>query len=145
VFFPEFLYQLSAKDQQVTWLDPVTDIISATINQTTIDLIFTVPDGRALILKALQIFAIPGAGQTTSVRQLHVNRRAPDTSEIRLVRSDVVLGAGVAGNEDWQGEILLMPGWRLFGRAVFNALVNANTVNLSLAGILIPIANIQRI
>lgn len=144
MFFPEYLYQLSPRDQQVTWLDPVVRRVTTTGTAISLSALFTVPNDRAMILQSVVGLATPTAGETTAETRLFV--RSVDTAiEVRL-KGDASGGPALT-NEwiDWQGSILLPPSHVVGAGAVFSAAVASKTVQLELCGILIPVANIQRV
>jgi hypothetical protein len=146
VFFPEFLYQLSARDQQVTWLDPLIQDQATTALLADISVDITVPDARILVLKNLTSQALPGAAQNVSTfHLLSLVPPTPGTNSIELTLIRNALAVGVNSILTWTGDVLVPPGWRVRARAVFNAAAAANTVGLDVVGILIPVGNIQRL
>lgn len=143
MFFPELLYQLSARDQQVTWLDPLLLSLDASSAAVDVFAVRAVPQGSALVLQALSVFADPGAGQNIVDQQLRIQ----DESGVSIVlkRDAAAAAANINRSIDWQGSILVPPNWLVVGFASFNAGVAANAVELNLVGVLIPIGNIQRV
>lgn len=143
-FYPELLYQLSARDQQVTWLDPILDAAStaaAAVNPTAS---FLVPEGRCLVLQAAVVKGSPGAGQNITRMFLSIQTLV-GTASRDLKFDDTDRAADFRVALDWQGSILIPPGWRLHGSVQFNAGVQVNTTELNTYGLLIPIGNIQRV
>lgn len=143
MFFPEALYLLSQRDQQVTWLDPVFAGVQQSDLLTTVSTFYDVPDGRALILQNAHLHATPGAAQNRTGMQISVFRADVVAANVHL-RRDFAAAAGV-GVLHWVGSIIITPGWRLMGRGSFDAAANANIVDLKVAGLLIPIGNVQRV
>jgi len=146
VFVPEHLYQLTARDQRLTWLDPVLVFEKLTGTLLTIDLTFTVPDGRLLGLQHVFLNVLPAAA--TVAQQKVVELLPPGTTQLPkpcLIRSDVNSGSGVSGQFNWQGEILVPSLWRVHAQAIFNAATGNNSLELSLVGALMPIGNVQRV
>lgn len=146
MFFPESLYLLSARDQQVTWLDPVLfrsflSTAAAGVNTPN----FTVPDGRTLILTSASCFASPTGGQVATFGDFRA--QGPDLVDISIAQEqpNPALGAGVPLILNWSGQIIVPPRWNVYFRGSFNAGVAANSVAQHLFGILIPVANVQRI
>lgn len=143
MFFPEFLYKLSARDEQVTWLDPVTRRLSITNAAIFCGVDLLLPEGRALVLTQAICQTDPGAGQ--NVVSMRIYLQGPDQITHDLVKSNTALAANLNGNLDWQGEVIVLPGWRLGLEGEFNAAVAANVTSGSFMGLSIPIGNIQRV
>ena len=144
MFFPEVLYRLSKRDEQVTWLDPVASRISATLAGINPVAIYTVPNDRVLVLTAACIEATPGVGQNILLKVLHT--RPPTGGTNVTFRSDYVAGGvGVQQGMDWDGEIAVPPSWTVNGNVLFNAGAVASTATLMMHGLLIPVGNIQRL
>jgi hypothetical protein len=147
VLFPEFLFQLSARDQQVTWLDPlITDqVVSAAL--TTVDALIRVPDGRCLILTTAVTSVDPGAGQNFTAITLALLAPGPvATANVVEIAENRTPGAADANFAlAWSGAVLVPPGWAVLARNVFNSGVAANVTRLNITGMLIPVGNIQRV
>lgn len=144
MFFPEFLYQLSPRDQQVTWLDPVITRVAVAVASINPIAVFTVPADRCLILQTASMEATPGLGQ--NVAQQFLFTRSQGGGQNFTFRSDVTPGAAnTTLTLDWSGSILVPANWTVQGSGVFNAGAVANGVVLMLHGILIPVSNIQRL
>lgn len=144
MFFPEALFLLSARDQQVTWIDPVITRIDLTLAALSVNVVFTVPLGRVLILQHCESNADPGAAQNVVLQQIHVQHPS-GAPQARLKRNDVPGAADATMHLDWQGSILVPERWEVRSVADFNALVAANSTQLTVIGALIPIGNIQRL
>lgn len=144
MFFPEFLYRLSSRDQQVTWLDPRFDSLTASAAGLTVEVDFTVPSDRPLILTSANIVATPGAGQAV-IAMLLRSLAQGDSSPVNLAAREIEVAVAGSRFLNWTGEVILPPAWSLRARASFSAAVNPNDVELHLAGILIPVGNIQRV
>jgi hypothetical protein len=143
VIFPEYLYKLSSRDQQVTWLDPRFDALSVAAAAASVQSTLRVPDGRVLVLSAAVVDAIAGAAQTLD--RIVLFCEPPDPSTISFRISGGIFAASVEQFVTWTGQLVIPPNWKVAATARFNAGVAANTVALSLAGILIPVGNIQRV
>jgi hypothetical protein len=145
VLFPESLFKLSARDQQVTWLDPVILLFTTTLAAVTVNSTFDVPDGRCLILFSGHCLAIPGAAQ--SVTRTRIVIRNPSQNYIDLDSANInpPLAANAWGNAKFHGQLMMPDGWQLRAEAEFSAGAAANRVDLSVVGLLIPIGNIQRV
>lgn len=143
--FPELLYQLSARDQQVTWLDPRFDQQSTSLLAISVPTpVFQVPVDRVFVLCAAAVRADPGAGQ--NVDSLVIQILAPAGSAgFNLKQRTEVAAANINVDLDWTGEILLPPAWQIRGIGSFNAGAVANLVVHNFFGILIPVGNIQRV
>lgn len=145
MFFPEFLYQLSARDQQVTWLDPRIargDTLLAAAAVTAVAI--TVPTGLVLVLQNASLEADPGAAQ--NVTESFFELLTPDAATgVRITQDRTALAANVIGHLNWSGSILVPPNWQVRGAANFNAAAAANRVIADCIGILLPVGNIQRV
>jgi hypothetical protein len=145
VFFPEFLYQLSGRDQQVTWLDPSFSAVgnSALNVFVTVDAL-TVPSDRVLVLQSVVGMAEPGAGQ--NVTDIRLQLFAPGAQFAAVISRDPVdKAANIPAILNWSGSLIVPPLWRVLLAGSFNAGAVANAVTIWTAGILIPPANIQRV
>lgn len=142
MIFPESLYLLSPRDQEVTWLDPVA--ARGTLNQAATSVtisLFTVPQGRYLVLSQASAIAQPGAAQNVDQFQidyLHL------TDFYVIAIDNTAKAANIRASLNWNGQILIPPAATVRVVGSFNAAVAANTVGLWINGILIPAANIQR-
>jgi hypothetical protein len=147
MFFPEFLFQLSARDQQVTWLDPFAgDIVDTAAAVSVTSTGFTVPNARAFLLQSASAVANPGAAQAVTSIVVSVIRPDPDTTGARLSERDsAAAAANTSKTANWAGSILVPPGWRVIATANFDAGVAVNNLRLGIVGLFIPIGNIQRI
>jgi hypothetical protein len=143
VLFPEYLYQLSARDQQVTWLDPLITVVTQSTAGTAVTATYTVPNDRALILQAAVLVILAGAAQTSNEAYLGASRLA--TGAIFRFANSVYAAALQPDPLEFSGSLVIPAQWNVTGTAGFNAGVAANIVSLNIFGILIPIANIQRI
>jgi hypothetical protein len=146
MFFPEFLYRLSQRDQQVTWLDPVVSFQQDAQLAVNVSVTFTVPDARALVLQHASIVASPSGAQTSTLREIVLRVPGVGTTNSGFLKREETTGAG--GQDfflDWQGSAIIPPQWRIIANGTFVGVATANTVNLTVLGILIPIGNIQRV
>lgn len=145
MFFPEFLYQLSQRDSQVTWLDPVIERIQTTAAAATVEAQFTVPEARALILQSALVTGSPGAGQAVNAMTLSLippNQVGP----VRALKfNDTNNALNFVAAIDWQGSMILPPSWIVNANVGYDAAVAANTTTLHVFGILVPIGNVQRV
>jgi len=146
MFFPEALYLLSQRDQQVTWLDPVynaaaTGSAAASVSSPA----FTVPSSQAFVLQNVQGYADPGAGQNIALLEVYIGPPSPGTQFVRLVSDVLVKAADVNAAVHWSGSLIVPPAWRIIAEGTFNAGVQVNTVRLGVMGMFIPIGNIQRL
>jgi hypothetical protein len=148
MFFPESLYLLSQRDQQVSWLEPLAlrDTFAAGIAAANIQrLVYTVPIDRLLILQAFSFLATAGAAQTVNdVRIDIVPRLSAEIVRVWSADSRYMSTGGVAGG-NWTGSILVPPQYTLRANFLFNAGAAANFFDLGVHGLLIPVGNVQRI
>lgn len=143
MIFPEYLYQLSKRDLQVTWLDPALRSVVTSVAAANVTSDFTIDNGRILVLTHVHGFVIPGGGQNVTLLSLLIVD--PGGTLIRLVTDDTNQAADFRAESTWQGELIIPPGWTIRATADFNAALAANRVDLSLGGILIPVGNVQRL
>lgn len=146
MLFPEFLYQLNARDQQVTWLEPLFTQINpaAALQAAWSELVYQVPNDRVLVLTHVFASANPGGAQ--GVTDLAIFARVPLSSPAyRLLFFSETIVAGLTRATRWQGELLLPPGWQIAISATFDAAAVANAVSADVAGVLIPTGTIQRL
>lgn len=143
-FFPEALYLLSDRDQQVTWLDPVLFEANVSLAQLNVISAFIVPTGRLLLLQnAVGDFAA-GAAQTVSNAQIVV-RPVATPNPYTLIAVNYYGPAVQQRFINWSGSIVVPPGWQVQADGVFSAAAAANYVDLAISGLLIPIGNVQRV
>lgn len=152
MFFPESLYQLSARDLQVSWLDPVFFREESSVAAVSHEITYTVPQGRALLLQNLVADAAAGAAQTCS--DMQTMARPPTTNQQFYIAVNWYNGGGgfpvsaAAPQQravNWAGQLLVPELWRVSIQANFSAAANPNFCHLSVIGLLIPIANVQRV
>lgn len=146
MLFPEFLFQLSARDQQVTWLDPLLTLVSFSALTVTVAASFVVPDGKALILTSACGEALPDVTQlVTRIGLTTLPPTAPAGSGRLFAGANFSAGAGIQGTVNFSGAMIIPPQWTIRATGIFNSGVAANTTLLHLHGVLIPIGNIQRV
>lgn len=145
MFIPESLYLLSARDQQVTWLEPFASDFSSSLAATEVIVSSSmVPDGRCLILQSCVLAGDPGAAQ--AARQLQLRLVAPGGGVVFLAgKENTPDVADLNRWLNWSGSILVPQDWSIAGDVTFSAGAAANLAELSVVGVLIPIGNIQRI
>lgn len=144
MFPPELLYQLSARDQQVTWLDPIFDRGDVTTAAVSVAAtLHTVPDGRVLVVHSVHAEARPGAAQACT--ELAIVARAAGMPNRRLAASFFTVTANLPRSVDWSGSILLPPDGVIIAVGTFDAGVAGNNVLGDVMGVLIPVGNIQRV
>jgi hypothetical protein len=144
VFFPEFLYQLLGRDQQIDWLQVEiafkTTAAAAAFIETPI---YIVPPERHLILQLATVRVFAGAAQTST--RFEVLGRAPGgaAATARFLARDY---AAVQTRFDELACSIVVPNrWQIVASGFFNAGVAVNTLDLTLFGMLIPAGNISRI
>lgn len=143
--FPELLYQLSGRDQQVTWLDPVIVRVATSTAAAQVNATFTVNTGRAFVLTSAIAAAVPGAAQNITDLSL-VLQEPTGTTNVGLTGVEVTPAAGLAFQRlNFSGEVVLPPGWKVIAVGTYSAGVAANQTILTLTGILMPVGNIQRV
>lgn len=144
MFFPESLYLLSQRDQQVSWLDPVLFRNEAAIAAVDLGLNFTVPNGRALILQNVLVYAIGGGAQTVTAMEIALQLPGAGVGSFVYLTAREPVGAAVAQLQ-WQGSVIVPEKWQVAGNASFSAGAVANTIVTGTTGVLVPIGNMQRL
>lgn len=144
MFFPEALYLLSQRDQQVTWLDPVVFDSNQSLAQVNVTAAYTVPTGRILILQNVSVEFAAGAGQTVTWGGA-VIRPVPTPSPYGILMAEYFAAGAVKVTVNWSGSIIVPSGWLVQSDAIFNAGANPNYAALAMHGILIPVGNVQRL
>lgn len=143
-FFPEGLYLLNPRDLQGTLLDPLLTRVVSQLANVNVNADVVVPEGRCLLLQAAQVVSLPGAGQNSQgiVFQIFPPQ---GTLSVDLKRRSSPLGANVIDDIDWSGSVLVPPTWILRGAGSFNAAGAVNETRLHVAGVFLPVGNVQRV
>lgn len=146
MLIPEFLYRLSQRDEQVTWLDP--RLLASSLSQAAVGPalnLFTVPPGNVLVLSSVVGRGVAGGAQTMSELVLEVN--TPQQTEPLVTLTGQVFDPAVSTARfiTWSGQLIIPAEWIIRIVGTFNAAVAANTIRGSVAGILIPVANVGRV
>lgn len=145
----EFLYELTPRDMQQSWLDPVIVTANGLSAASVVLATYEVPVGRCLLLRSSVVNADGGGAQT--VDRVTLELLPPDESVIAVAISEKITtnvgnaAAKISMNTEWSGEIVVPQEWTLRARGNFSAAVSANSIELHVVGLLIPIGNIQRI
>jgi hypothetical protein len=143
-FFPEYLYQLSGRDEQVTWLDPLFNLQAGTGTTATVDTTdIVVPTGRALLLQAANVEATITGVEALQV--LRIRLITPGTPFVFPLAIQFELAATGSDALNWSGSVIVPPGWSLDGFAQKSGAVSSILVQFTISGLLIPIGNIQRV
>lgn len=145
MFVPEFLYRLSQRDEQVTWLDPRLFDEVAAVAAASVTVQDVVPEGRVLLLQSACATQTPGAGQNITRLTLQVVGQVANAPAVLLATDSTIGAANDQSDINWSGSIIVPPGWTVRGSGAFSAGVAVNNVRLSYAGVLIPVANVQRV
>lgn len=150
MFLPESLYLLSARDQQVTWLDPLfTGALELTAAVADLQQNYVVPDGRALLLQSVHVFGSGGGAQTCTYIEIALDLPGSPLTYTYLSSnypgSPGAVAAVQTRTQQWSGALIVPEKWRVAGAAGFSAAAVPNSVFLSVAGLLIPIGNVQRV
>lgn len=141
--FPEYLYKLTARDEQVTPLEifSVFDTDSVALAQITLLSPYVVPEGKILILNNVDYEVDAGGAQFPLNAGLTYfpPRQSGSAGNLASVNFDAMLSTPC--KESIQCDIALPGGSSLLGVANFSAGGIANTFSISLYGILIPRGN----
>lgn len=145
MFVPEFLYRLSARDEQVTWFDPVYDQVGqSSTGANHVNVSSAVPTGRAWLIT--HILATGNPAPAENVIAINITLLDPlGTERLRLRDLEQALVGGAIAEALWNGEIMLLPGWTVRSAVSKNAAVSNMISFLNVFGVLIPIGNIQRV
>jgi hypothetical protein len=145
VLFPEQLYQLTKRDQQVTWIDPLIQRVVVSLANAVVSTDFQVPTDRALLVQGLFCETIPGAAQNATGIFLGALSPPAGTGIFVLLNANRTAGAvGARTFTEWRGELVIPANWIVRAQGNFNAGVAANQVDLHMYGLLIPAANVSR-
>ena len=146
----EFLYELTPRDMQQSWLDPVIITSNGLTAASVVTASYEVPVGRCLLLRSSVANADAGGAQT--VDRVTLELLPPDESNIAIAISEKISSnvgtsatSKVSMNTEWSGEVVVPQEWTVRARGNFSAAVSANSIELHVVGLLIPIGNIQRI
>lgn len=122
--------------RELTGDDTAQDVFSA---------LYTVPNDRVFVLRAMSSKLTPGTGQAVSFGTFLLRGEvgAFTTSFHRYPDSQFGT-ADIPVFGSWSGELLIGPGERLGAYGRFNAATNSNSVRVDLFGISIPRGNIQQ-
>jgi len=140
--FPDFLYRLTPRDEQVTPLDIVTFRSGVSSNATTVNSgAYTVPLGRVLKVNSMSL-------------EQDCNQAATDVVEGRV---DMYLDSSVPIvlmcsqssstepnyhlNQAFQNDLFIPEGWSMRGIGGFTVADADNQVIFTMSGILIPRGN----
>lgn len=155
-FPPSFLYQLTARDEQVTGIEIVqfySSIVSsaATIVDTGVaganSGFYVVPKGRLLVVQAFTIESLPGAAQSIQYHSMQVSRDYSAAGMLNAIPVFSVSHANAAGNNMRSGsfqmnEILVPEGGCVGAKAQFSAGAAANSLQFFMHGFTIPRGNV---
>lgn len=138
----ELLYGLTNRDLGAIYLETISRNIPAVAAAATIvEINFTVPDGRLLLVTAAAVQGEAGAAQLCT--GLFIGIRRADGTDANIVRDVDTARAQLNRSFNSSGaEFWIKGGDTLRGRASFDAGVNANTVRLSFAGMTLPLGNV---
>lgn len=139
--FGDRLYQLSERDVQARLLDPfVRRTVETIAIANFVTTALRVPTDRVLVLSAAAIYALAGAAQTLS--RFEIVLRSRNGVQFRLFGE--TFAATNQGNGNFSGDVIVPADWDIFAQVFFNAAAAANTVEVDVFGMLIPIGNVER-
>jgi hypothetical protein len=142
--FPEQLYELSARDRQVTWLDPFYQRATQAAAAVNLSLVWgQVPEGRVLFLQSLAVRVIPAAPLIANSGWAGV--QVPGASVVAHILTGMPFTTPPTPSVFmWQGSILVPPRWQFEASVDFSG-VGAHVIEGFAIGVLVPIGNIQRV
>lgn len=136
------LYQLTERDIGQPWGRIVFPRNTNTAALAALSASFQNQLTRVLAVTNLWGGLTPGAAQTITLASFQVVN--PDATFARNLQTDrFALAAATAGFMQWEGELLVPPGWFVRLDAVFNAGAAANSVQLDAVAVEIPQGTIQ--
>lgn len=142
--FPDFLYRLTPRDEQVTPLELYFERYAYADTAALVgDAIFTTPNNRLLILTGVTIAMIAGAAQNPLYSILDYTAADGSGPNIELaVRTwTATTGTNVCLHERSNGPLIIPPSSRLTLTGAFSAGVASNSVVATLQGYYIPRGN----
>ncbi len=144
MFFPEKLWTPSARDVQMSLLQPLHVKIPITGAFNTITVIHTPPRGFVDIIAYIHTLGTPGAGQNYTLYNLSIFDVVGGNSICEIFESAAPGGANVVQNSAIGLQHLVLPeGENLNYTISFNAAVANNTAILNIIGMRIPRGNFQ--
>lgn len=140
----DFLYELAARDRVVTPLEIFADKVSVSDTLIITTATIHIPHDRMMILRRAEAFVVAGAAQTVSQIGLVMNRdeNAFPTSDPTCFIQRSFFSATTQNTLNQSFDVFVPPGATLTAYGVFSAIVNPNTCELSVMGLLIPRGNI---
>jgi len=142
--FPEQLYRKSNRDQLVTGLNPFFRTASLSVPAANVTVTIAVPFDSALMLHLLTGIALPGGAQTLSFARFFLEQTPGQLVTLGGYPQGKVSGdVGTQFITQACNGLLIPPSAILTFRATFNLFAAANFAEFSVAGLLIPRANIS--
>lgn len=142
------LYQITGRDEKITWLDPVAQFQTLNQNAAAIEVDYVVPIDRALVLNAANALGFPDPA--ISVRRVIIQLVPPSPGATKPAVAEAGdLGTAPAVNvprvTNFSGSIIVPAGWSVRGHTTFSGAGAGNSTSMTVIGILIPKGNIQRL
>lgn len=134
---PELLYRLTTRDTGQPWARVVFPRAANTAALAVMNTAVRNELDRVLVVTNLWGSGTPGAAQTLTLLTFQVVDGSATFSR-NVSTERFTLAAATAGFLNWQGELMLPPGWFLRLDAVFSAGAAANALQLDAAGCAIP-------
>jgi len=140
--FGEFLYQISGRDEQLSWLDLVLfEQNVAAAAGSVLSSGNAVPERNIMVMRSACVECTGGGAQlTTGVALLLIN---PSASRNHIVAASYEINFQ-SHALNWSGELYIPPGWLVRAQGTFNAGVALNTTRLNYNGVQLPLGNVQR-
>lgn len=109
--------------------------------------LYTVPVNKALVLTSAFAACSSDTVSAETIRLLNLQVWSqavlPAVFDVFDIRNNTAAGFGQSVDRIWQGELVLMPGELLVAQATKGAAVDSFSLVATIAGLLIPRANIQ--
>lgn len=138
--FPEFLFKLTARDEQVTPLEAITYAgQTANANASVVATAdYTVPMGRVLALTSCGVYMGSAAGVTP---QTGIVYAVDPSGNQAIVHAETYTAAAGAIAATGGGVVYLPENFILRGQGTWSGAGLFNSINLTFTGVLIPRGN----
>lgn len=138
--FPEWLYSLLPGDQgslklELVWREKSASSIAADVGVT----VYEVPKDKCLVLSNATMRFSPGDAAGVVNRRRLIADPPAGTTRFDILDDETNGAAGQTVSNNWQGEVVLPPGWKVRVEAFFTGTLHANdTAAAEIFGYLIP-------
>lgn len=143
--FPDFIYRLTPRDEQVTPLESVTYYHTESLVSTYVDIdeslgAYRVPAGKILLVNTLAVDFSAGAAQNLDSYKIYL-KNSSATNDATLTGHSRILTGRYGTQGHMFGSIIVPSEWYICAVALFSAGAAANQITLGMTGTLIPRGN----